>query len=124
PMFANRLTSACKRRSILCRGQALERSAAMKFRIFVSACVALLAAATSAKAQQEVKIGVLYPLSGPTAQIGIDAVAAVKTAVEIVNQGADLPLALAKNTGLPGLRGGNSTRFIVAIQGTQEASRR
>ena len=40
-----------------------------------------------AKAQQEVKIGVLYPLSGPVAQVGIDAVAAVKTAVEIVNEG-------------------------------------
>jgi branched-chain amino acid transport system substrate-binding protein len=46
---------------------------------------------------------VLYPLSGPTAQIGIDAVAAIRTAVEMVNQGADLPLALAKNKGLPGL---------------------
>jgi len=45
----------------------------MKVRIVVLACVAMLASATSAKAQQEVKIGVLYPLSGPTAQIGIDA---------------------------------------------------
>src|SRR6266446_1697916 len=66
----------------------------MKVRIVVLACVAMLASATSAKAQQEVKIGVLYPLSGPTAQIGVDAVAAVKTAVEIVNEGADLPLTL------------------------------
>ena len=55
------------------------------------------------KAQQEVKIGVLYPLSGPTAQIGVDAVAAVKTALEIVNEGADLPLPLAKSKGLPDL---------------------
>jgi len=29
----------------------------------------------------EVKIGVLYPLTGPVAQVGIDAVAAVKTAL-------------------------------------------
>ena len=53
----------------------------MKLRIFVLACVALIAGAASAKAQQEVKIGALYPLSGPTAQIGIDAVAAIRTAV-------------------------------------------
>ena len=71
----------------------------MKFRIVVLACVATLTGAASAHAQQEVKIGVLDPLSGPTAQIGIDAVAAIKTAAEIVNEGADLPLALAKKTG-------------------------
>ena len=66
------------------------------------ACAALLVGATAAQAQQEVKIGVLYPLSGPTAQIGVDAVAAVKTVLEIVNDGADLPLPLAKGKGLPG----------------------
>ena len=77
----------------------------MKSRMIALACAALLAGATSAKAQQEVKIGVLYPLSGPIAQIGIDAVAAVKTVLEIVNEGADLPLPLAKGKGLPGLGG-------------------
>jgi len=92
----------------------------MKSRIFVLTCVALLAAAASAKAQQEVKIGVLYPLSGPTAQIGIDAIAAVKTAIEIVNEGADLPLALAKNKGLPGLGGANITVKVVDHQGKPE----
>src|SRR5215204_5494802 len=53
-MFAIRLTSACKRRSIPCQGQALGRSTAMKSRIFALTCVALLAVATAAKAQQEV----------------------------------------------------------------------
>ena len=71
-------------------------------RIVVLACVAMLTSAASAKAQQEVKIGVLYPLSGPTAQIGIDAVAAIRTAVEIVNQGADLPLNSCQEQGLAG----------------------
>jgi hypothetical protein len=47
----------------------------MKLRIFVLACIALITGAASAKAQQEVKIGVLYPLSGPTAQIGVDTAA-------------------------------------------------
>ena len=76
----------------------------MKLRIFVLACIALIAGAASAKAQQEVKIGVLYPLSGPTAQIGIDAVAAIRTAVEIVNEGADLPLNSRQEQGLAGCR--------------------
>jgi branched-chain amino acid transport system substrate-binding protein len=92
----------------------------MKFRILVFACAALIAGAASANAQQEVKIGVLYPLSGPVAQIGIDAVAAVKTAVEIVNEGADLPLALAKNKGLPGLGGAKVTIVVVDHQGKPE----
>jgi branched-chain amino acid transport system substrate-binding protein len=114
------LTNACKRRSILCRGQAFERSAAMKSRILVLACVALFAGVASAKAQQEVKIGVLYPLSGPVAQVGIDAVAAVKTAVEIVNEGANLPLALAKSKGLPSLGGAKISLVIVDHQGKPE----
>ncbi len=92
----------------------------MKLRIFVLACIALVTGAASAKAQQEVKIGVLYPLSGPTAQIGIDAVAAIRTAVEIVNEGADLPLTLAKNKGLPGVGGAKVTIVVVDHQGKPE----
>src|SRR5271156_4686031 len=99
-----------------CTKQA-RRSAAMKFRIAALACVIVIVGAASAKAQQEVKIGALYPLSGPVAQVGIDAVAALKAAVEIVNEGADLPLALAKNKGLPGLGGAKVTLIIVDHQG-------
>ena len=84
------------------------------------ACAALLMSAAAAHAQQEVKIGVLYPLSGPVAQVGIDAVAAVKTAVEIVNEGADLPLSLAKSKGLSGLGGAKVKLFVVDHQGKPE----
>ena len=84
------------------------------------ACAALMAGATAAKAQQEVKIGVLYPLSGPIAQAGVDAVAAVKTVLEIVNEGADLPLPLAKGKGLPGLGGAKVTIIVVDHQGKPE----
>jgi branched-chain amino acid transport system substrate-binding protein len=76
--------------------------------------------ASAAQAQQEVKIGVLYALSGPVAQVGIDSVAAVKTAVEIVNEGADLPLPLAKGKGLAGLGGAKVTLVIVDHQGKPE----
>ena len=84
----------------------------MIVRIVVSALAALLAA-TGAVAQTEIRVGVIYPLSGPVAQVGIDSVAAVKTAVEIVNEGADLPLALARAKGLSGL-GGAKIRLIIA----------
>ena len=92
----------------------------MKSRIAMLACAALMVGAAGAQAQQEVKVGVLYPLSGPTAQIGIDAVAAVKTVLEIVNDGADLPLPLAKGKGLSGLGGAKVTVIVVDHQGKPE----
>jgi branched-chain amino acid transport system substrate-binding protein len=92
----------------------------MKIRTMALACAALLAGATSSAAQQQVKIGVLYPLSGPVAQVGIDAVAAVKTVLEIVNDGADLPLPLAKGGGLAGLKGAKVSIVVVDHQGKPE----
>jgi branched-chain amino acid transport system substrate-binding protein len=62
---------------------------------------------------KEVVIGVIYPLSGPVAQVGIDAVAAVKTAVEIVNEDVDLNVPLGPGKGLPNL-GGAKIRIVVA----------
>ena len=92
----------------------------MKPGIVVLVSLAIVTGAASARAQQEVKIGVLNPLSGPTAQIGIDAVAAIKTAAEIVNEGADLPLTLAGNKGLRGLGGAKVTLVVVDHQGKPE----
>ena len=66
-----------------------------------------------ASAQNEVVIGVLYPMSGPVAQVGLDSAAAVKTVVDIVNNGARLPLPLAKGGGLPNL-GGAKIRVVLA----------
>ena len=93
----------------------------MRTKLFALACAAALTAGvSSAQAQQEVKIGVLYPLSGPVAQVGIDAVAAVKAAVEIINEGADLPLPLAKGKGLAGIGGAKIKLIIVDHQGKPE----
>lgn len=57
---------------------------------------------------KDVKIGVIYPLTGSSAQIGKDAVAAVNTALDIINNSHDIPgMPLAKNKGLEGLDGAN-----------------
>ena len=62
----------------------------------------------------EVVIGALYPLSGASAQIGVDAKTAFETALEIVNAAhADLDLPLAKAAGLAGL-GGAKVRVVYA----------
>jgi len=83
------------------------------------ALVALLPwAPAQAQAPKEVVIGVLYPLSGPVAQVGIDSVNAVKMAVEIINSGGStLNLPLGKTAGLPGLGGAKIRLVIVDHQG-------
>ncbi len=89
----------------------------MKISNFLStvtvAALAALSFGPPASAQDEVVIGVIYPLSGPVAQAGIDAVAALETAVEIINEESDLNLPLAKGKGLPNL-GGAKIRIVVA----------
>lgn len=61
--------------------------------------------ASAASAQETVKIGALYPLSGPVAKSGEDTLNAIKLAVEIINgQYPDLNLPYAKTSGLPRLK--------------------
>jgi branched-chain amino acid transport system substrate-binding protein len=69
---------------------------------------------------REVVVGVLYPLSGPVAQAGVDAKAAVETAADIVNARHDLDLPLARSEGLPGLGGAKLRLVIVDHQGKPE----
>jgi branched-chain amino acid transport system substrate-binding protein len=77
---------------------------------------AALAAGTlpaSAQTAGEIRIGLTYPLSGNSAQIGVDAQKAYETAAEIINNDYDFDLPLAKGQGLPGL-GGAKVRLIFA----------
>jgi branched-chain amino acid transport system substrate-binding protein len=77
-----------------------------------TASAALLPIASRAQAP-DVVIGVIYPLSGASAQIGVDAQKAFDTAAEIVNKNFDFDLPLARGEGLPGL-GGAKVRLIFA----------
>lgn len=92
--------------------------------VLLLAALAALLVAGCEKTQEgpkEVVIGVLYPLSGPVAQVGKDAVAAVNTAVEIANttkEGLNLPL--AESEGLPNLGGAKVRVVVVDHQGKPE----
>jgi len=77
-----------------------------------TASAALLPGSARAQAS-EVVIGVIYPLSGASAQIGVDAQKAFETAAEIVNKNYDFDLPLARGEGLPGL-GGAKVRLVFA----------
>ncbi len=74
----------------------------------------------AAASSHEVVIGVLYPLTGPVAQVGIDAVAAVKTAVEIVNEDVALNVPMGPGKGLTNL-GGAKIRIVVVDHGGKPA---
>lgn len=96
----------------------------MNRKVFAPLAAAVLAGAwlagTGPASAQDVKIGVLYALTGPQGQIGLDSVAAVRTAMEIVNEGLDLPLRLAGNKGLRGLKGGKVSIVVSDHQGKPE----
>lgn len=66
-----------------------------------------LSFSVAAFAQQEVKIGVIYPLSGPGASTGAEMKNALELAADIINNGAKgIPnLPFSAGGGLPGLKG-------------------
>jgi branched-chain amino acid transport system substrate-binding protein len=74
---------------------------------------AALAPIASRAQTSEVVIGVIYPLSGASAQIGVDAQKSYETAAEIINKHYDFDLPLARGEGLPGL-GGAKVRLVFA----------
>src|SRR5580704_19078774 len=83
--------------------------------LLLGSTAALVASSLPAFAQNaaDVKIGFTYPLSGNSAQIGVDAQRAFETAAEIINNNYDFDLPLAKGAGLPGL-GGAKIQLIFA----------
>jgi branched-chain amino acid transport system substrate-binding protein len=79
----------------------------------VVAALVLAMAGGVACAADDVVIGALYPMTGPNAQVGNDAKAAMETAAEIVNGRHDIPMLLGKGGGLDRL-GGARVRLIFA----------
>src|SRR5450631_875675 len=65
----------------------------------------------AARAQtSEVVIGVIYPLSGASAQIGVDAQKPYETPAPIINDDDDFDLPRARGKGWPGV--GGATRLL------------
>ena len=83
-----------------------------KILLGATATAALLPIAARAQTS-EVVIGVIYPLSGASAQIGVDAQKAYETALEVINNKYDFDLPLANDEGLAGL-GGAKIRLVYA----------
>ncbi|MBI4391357.1 MAG: ABC transporter substrate-binding protein, partial [candidate division NC10 bacterium] len=83
----------------------------------LAALVALVVPGVASAQGPEVVIGVLYPMTGPVAQIGIDARSAINVALDIINNRHDMNLPLAKDPGLPRLGGAKVRVVMVDHQG-------
>ena len=61
----------------------------------------VLFGSAAAAQDNEIRIGILMPLSGPAARSGQETLEAAKLAYDIVNNGANVPLPFAKYRGIP-----------------------
>lgn len=87
----------------------------------IAVAFGLMAAAPGAQAQDKIKIGALYPLSGQVAKSGEDTLNAIRLAVDIINNktaGIDLPFAATE--GLPRLGGAKIEIVAADHQGAPE----
>ena len=92
--------------------------------IVAGATLAALGLATGATAQDAVKIGVIYPLSGNSASAGNYSKMAIEVGADVINNGnAELAkiMPLAKGGGLPGLKGAKIQLIFADNQGTPSA---
>jgi branched-chain amino acid transport system substrate-binding protein len=67
-----------------------------------------------------VRVGVIYPLTGTIASVGVNCKYAVELAAEIVNGRFDLELPLAREEGLPNLGGARVELLFADSQGSPE----
>ena len=70
----------------------------------------------------EIRVGILYPMSGPTGQVGLDHKHAIELAMDIINttNHKNLNLPLSKSGGLNNLGGAKVTVIFADHQGKPE----
>jgi branched-chain amino acid transport system substrate-binding protein len=88
------------------------------------AIVSLIAliSTTAARAQQEIKIGVIYPLTGSLAASGSEMRSALELAADIINNGAPSApdLSFSAGGGLPNLKGAKIKLVFADHQGNPQ----
>ena len=92
-------------------------------KLMALAALSLALGTGTIQAQNTVKIGAVYPLSGNAASAGASAKAAIETALEIINEAhPELgDLTLAKEAGLPNMKGAKVEVIFADNQGTPAA---
>lgn len=92
------------------------------FRWLAGLAVVLATCWSAAQAQQEIRIGVIYPLTGAAASTGAEMKSALEFATDIINNGSkeapDLPF--AAGGGLPGMKGAKIKLVFADHQGSPQ----
>jgi branched-chain amino acid transport system substrate-binding protein len=92
-------------------------------KLFIALALALILAVPALAAAQpkDLVIGVVYPMSGPSAQAGIDNKPVFEIAAEIANGATDLPFPFYQRLkGMPGLKGARVRLIFSDHQGKPE----
>jgi branched-chain amino acid transport system substrate-binding protein len=92
-------------------------------RLVLVAASALLFAAGSARAADDVLIGAVYPLTGGSSQAGLDAKTALMTEAEIINGHHNIPGLLGQGGGLAHLGGAKIKLIFADHQGDPQKAR-
>jgi branched-chain amino acid transport system substrate-binding protein len=82
----------------------------------IAALAAAVVTSTAIAQTNEIRIGIMMPLSGPAARSGQETLEAAKLAYDIVNGSYDIPLPLAKTQGIPS-KNGAKIRLIIEDHG-------
>jgi branched-chain amino acid transport system substrate-binding protein len=99
----------------------MNRIAARLFTVAVLFSALALLPVGGAAQPKEVVIGVIYPMSGPAAQAGVDNKPVVEIGADIANGSVDLPFPFyQKLKGMPGLKGGKIRVVFADHQGKPE----
>ena len=99
----------------------MKRTAAGLLAVAVLAATVAALPAGAAAQPKEVVIGVIYPMSGPASQAGVDNKPVLEIGAEIANGAADLPFPFyQKLRGMPGLKGAKIRLIFADHQGKPE----
>ena len=88
----------------------------MKRLLQLAALSAVLGWGAALAQDNEIRIGIMMPLSGPAARSGQETLEAAKLAYDIVNGSYDIPLPFAKTQGIPS-KNGAKIRLIIEDHG-------
>jgi branched-chain amino acid transport system substrate-binding protein len=93
-----------------------------KAAVRLAQCILFVTISASAHAQQEIKIGVVYPLTGVAASTGAELKHALELAADVINNGADgiAGLPFASGGGLPNLKGAKIKLVFADHQGSPQ----
>ena len=88
----------------------------MKQLVRIAAVAAAFIGGAAAAQTNEIRIGIMMPLSGPAAKSGQETLEAAKLAYDIVNGTHNIPLPFARTQGIPS-KGGAKIRLIIEDHG-------